>query len=117
MFDFLDHDPDDVAVEEMEEIEPADLEDMKEQGVEEREDTNILGPAIIAGALIGEAQEENIEQDKEMADTEKLIVKEQSQKDVLPLRALRRKKERNLPPFEQWVSDVIRGRKTLDDEL
>lgn len=27
------------------------------------------------------------------------------------------KKKRKLDPFEQWVADVIAGRKTMDDEL
>jgi hypothetical protein len=78
---------------------------------------------IVEGADGGEdallREQENDELKEELEQTREEIAEVKSaNNEALPLSALKKKKQkRNLQPFEQWVEDVIAGRKTTDDEL
>jgi len=78
---------------------------------------------IVEGADGGEdallREQENDELKEELEQTREEIAEAKSaNNETLPLSALKKKKQkRNLQPFEQWVEDVIAGRKMIDDEL
>lgn len=97
-----------------------DIEDESEEGSLDEEIVFEPGlrEAAAAGALLG-AGEERGEQIAE----EKKLIDESAPKErpagAKPISKFFKKKKRkkDLPPFEQWVADLITGRKTMDDEL
>lgn len=115
MFDF---DPDDLIerIEEQENYDPDGLIDDVETEEEEVDDS-IVEKAIIAGAIFGMGIEEGrAEVGEEMA--AKKLSKGERSPGAVSLRNLEKSAGRKkLRPFEQWVDDVIHGRKTLDDDL
>lgn len=73
---------------------------------------SIVEEAIIAGAIFGMGIEEG------QAKEGKAYPKGERSPGAVSLRNLERSAgRRKLRPFEQWVDDVVHGRKTLDDAL
>lgn len=126
MFDF---DPDDL-IEKIEEQEnhdtndliedeinydPDDLiDDVKKGEVETEVDDNVVEKAIIVGTIFGMGVEEG----QNEAKREEVYPKGERSPEAVSLRGSEKSAgKKELRPFEQWVDDVIHGRKTLDDDL
>jgi len=77
-----------------------------------------LREASLAGALIGVGEEygRQFVEKKELAN--KSLSKERPVGAIPINRSFKNKKKKhNLLPFEQWVADLISGKKAIDDEL
>jgi hypothetical protein len=128
VFDF---DPDDAYEEDMaddpsNDVEEDAAEDFSDEADIESDETDDFGTddgvgladAAMGAAIFGMAEEHG-EEEAKRRHTEDVLGKNSKEferpEGAVSLKA--RKKESKLPKFEQWVRDVITGKKTLDDEL
>ncbi len=122
MFDF---DPDEMADEVEEEAEAVAEEEIEEAEVdpdegfeEESEEDDHLAEVAVGAAIFGMAEEHGADE-AERKDLKKkgMKAKIEGERPEGAISLKDKKKKKNSDPFEQWVDDVIEGRKTLDDEL
>lgn len=114
----FDFDPDEIVEEELEAAVEEEIEEMEaeELGEDKEEDEeSYLDEVAVGAAIIGVAEEYGRGEAKREAEAKKSM----KTKDERPDGAisLRTRIKSKLPKFEQWVRDVISGRKDLDDEL
>lgn len=126
MYNPFDFDPDEIfeenAEENLEEVLEEDIDSFEEEDPSDDKDKDDEGislqDAILAGTIFAVA-EENVREDvlKEKDTQQKMKRKNERSSGAVSLKKRKGVKGRKRSPFEQWVWDVIRGRKTLDDDL
>lgn len=104
----------------------ADMEEFDAEGSAEEVETNFVEDAIIAGAIFGMGVEEGeaekkrpkIQKEKLFRHRHKKQQKDERSPGAVSLREMDKKKgEKKLRPFEQWIEDICHGRKTIEDEM
>ena len=120
----FDYDPDEIAYETEEEAEAVVEEELDEIHSDEASDEGMaedsgfgMKEAAVGAAIFGMAEEYGEDEAKHEFRAEKNMESKEFERPPGAVSLKARKKESNLPPFEQWVKDVITGKKTLDDEL
>lgn len=84
--------------------------------VEEADDSTVEA-AIIAGTIFGLGVEEGRDEATGRKTSKEIPEKGERSPGAVSLKELGKPTKSKLRPFEQWIDDVIHGRKTLDDEL
>lgn len=123
--DVADFDPDSFGddVEDVVDFDPDAFEDYAEDNPEaeiesETEDDSIIEEAIIGGAIFGMGIEAGLGEKEIAKETYREFDEfENERENCISLKERRAGSGKSkLRPFEQWVQDVIQGRKKLDDD-